>query len=135
MLKILNYIYFNIFNSYYKNGRYKNDIPWVTAWGILSAALTFYTFSIISLLRIIRYGTLNGFVFPKPLGFAIGTFFMIVGYFLFLKNKRYLIIYNEFKKYDQTISNKRKGRIISWTFIFLSFIVFVIQPLLWRNDY
>jgi len=116
-----NIIFFHIFKRYYKNGRYKNDIPWLTASGIIGVASSFYLFSFYLLGHLWVYGFVPHKINKNiiiPLGFFVT--FLIVAWFV--GKKRYLSIYNKFK--DQ-YSKDRLTETLSWIFVIAPYILFI----------
>lgn len=112
MVKI---VFFYIFRSYYKDGNFKNDIPWLTAINILSASLTTYTFCIFLIIENF-YNELK-FIKANSLPFLIMYVLIFIFLYLYLlKKEKHLIFYEEYKK-QKTFS----GLILSWGFVILPF--------------
>ncbi len=115
-MKWYNLVFFHIFKRYYKNGNYKNDIPWLTVSVIISLSTYFYITNILRLFLLITQHTLH---IDKLLFILFGFIFCILNYIWFVGNKRYLQIYADFKiKY----ANDRLTDILSWVYIIIGFL-------------
>jgi hypothetical protein len=83
-------IYFHIYNLYYKNGKYTNDIPWLTAYGIAASSFSCLLVSLIatvySIITDLRISKINCLI-----TFAAGY---IIFYFIYLNQSNYNNIYN-----------------------------------------
>ena len=108
-------IFYIIYNSYYKHGEYKNDIPPLTVFGIF-----FYSIYSIIMLTV----TFIDFIFDSKTYFSHGnqTFFKfvmcgLITFFAFYYRKRYQAIYNRYK--DNGFYNSKKAKFLAFTFIIL----------------
>jgi hypothetical protein len=121
-MKVIDYLFFGIYNSYYKDGNYKNDIPWYTAMMIFGAMFFLNVSLILSLLS-----PRKGFPVNKPMALVIGGCCVLLSYFLFVWKKRYVSIYETYSKYNdrQKVINK----VLSWLYFIGSIILFSIPPL------
>jgi hypothetical protein len=122
-------VFFHVFKKYYKNGHYKNDIPWLTASGIVGVSVYFYLFSLYIITHYISYGYLlarldKNFVIPIGLAIVLGTIIF------FIWNKKYLMIFNSFKdKY----SKDSLSQTLSWIFVFAPYLLFVVLVMLLKD--
>ena len=128
-MKWYNLIFFHVFKRYYKNGKFKNDIPWLTATGIVGMATFFYLVFI--------YILFYYFIFkkspeaPNKLPFIISGFIVLVANcFWFIGNKRYLTIY---EMYKEKYRNDKITEVLSWIFVVLAIPIFMITVLLLRT--
>lgn len=121
-MKIIDYLFFGIYNSYYKDGNYKNDIPWYTAMMIF-AAIFFLNVSCIMVLL----STRKGYPVSTPIGFLVGGACVLISYFLFVWKKRYQHIYNSFSVKDRR--QRLANRVVSWAYVGASIILFMLLPL------
>ena len=119
MVKLLKIIYFHIYNSYYKNGSYNNDIPHLTAFGLVACSLSFLLFIPIAIL----FRTTFGNLLPVWLVYSILLSFMILFIYMFLYRRKYEDIYTEIRKskWDNALM-----KITSWSIIILAFISFLV---------
>ncbi len=113
-MKILNILFFHVYNAYYKDGNYYNDVPHVTAFGIVGSSLSMLLTSI--LLVILRMLSIKP-TYNIVLVILVGSLLLLSYFFLF--KKKYKVIYNLIKnsKWDNL-----RFKIISWVTIFLGFI-------------
>ena len=124
MNRFLHYIYFYIFDSYYKDGNYKDDIPWYTALVLLTASL----FTMMMNLWMLAQYT---FELPVSLPNTIWAyllpvlFLFVVCYVIIIRDKKYLKYYEE-NKNDKTMQEK----IFVWFIVVMPFILVLIIPIL-----
>lgn len=123
---IIKIVFFHIYNAYYKNGHYSNDIPHLTAFGIVGTSLSFFVITIcLALLKLI-------YNFSPPKDCILIAFLCIFSFFffkLFWKSK-----YN--KIYDSILNTKWDNsywRMISWFIIFLGFFVVGVFPFIFNK--
>jgi hypothetical protein len=121
-MKVLDYLFFGVFNSYYKDGNFKNDIPWYTAMMIFGAMFFLNVSSVMML-----FSSKSGYPVSKQVGFIIGGCCVLLSYFLFAWKKRYENIYSEFSKYDRR--QRSINRLMGWLYVALSIFVAIIPPL------
>jgi len=117
VMNLYKLIFFHIFKRYYKNGTFKNDIPWLTASVILGVSSSFY---VISLLILSYYVFIDNDV-PTLNKYPIiicGFVFVVINYLWFTYKKRYLKIHEEYQ-----ISNKSNKitEVLSWIYIIVGF--------------
>ena len=127
-MNLYNIIFFHIFKRYYNNGKYKNDIPWLTATGIISVS-TFFLLS--SMITLIYYFFNNKISLIINAEFSYyGLLFTLINCLWFASNKRYLKIYKDLK-----ISkvNNRKLEILTWIYVFLGIASIPIVALMVRS--
>lgn len=125
-------LFYIIYNSYYKHGKYKNDIPPLTVFGIFCIA----TFSVIIGIVYSFYLINDPTYFRTHKAPGKGIFFavaVIITYASFYNNKRYKLIYNRFKdvsKYDSLTY-----RFIAFVIMFLFIISSMIFMLVYNKIY
>ena len=131
MRTFLEYIFFNIYNMLYLDGRNKTkkDPHWdaffmmlgaTCVWLILPVEL--YYFYILNL-------NIPKFSFLFILIFAIIVF--VAFYNLFISNRSYNIIYEDYKGLDN--KERRNGKVIAIVYIFLPFFICGLVALSWHN--
>jgi len=90
-------IFYIIYNSYYKHGNYKKDIPIVTVGGLVLFGL----FSIFVAIFMLIYWIQTPYAkFPHANRFFMlfcTVLFGTITYYLFFYNERYLKIYDKYK--------------------------------------
>ena len=108
-------IYFHIYNAYYKDGGFKNDIPSLTAYGIVAPSLSF----IILTTTAVIYNQLTGARLPYKVCFVIVSIALLIFFFLFMYKKNYNKIYTEIKKSQwDNITMK----IVTWAIVLIGFL-------------
>lgn len=115
-------VYFHIYNAYYKDGNFNNDIPHLTAFGIVGSSLSF----LLMTMGII----VNSYYGREKISESVYTitmvFFLVIFSLIFLYNRKYNVIYNEIK--DSKWGNLFY-KIISWFVIFLGYALFSLVVL------
>ena len=111
-------VFFHIFKRYYKNGRYKNDVPWLTASIILGVSSSFYILSGL-LLSYYFFVSKEVPILNKYLILLLGFIFVILNFIWFTYNKRYKVIYEHC---NTLADNSKKTEILSWIYIILGYI-------------
>jgi hypothetical protein len=115
-MRIIRLIYFHIYNSYYKDGNYTNDIPHLTAFGIVGCSV-----SIISLSAIF---TVYQLIFDKRLTtvMVVVPFVMLLAclFYLLMYDSKYKAIYSEFKGSE---SDTVTIKILSWSVLVIAFVL------------
>lgn len=121
MIKPYRYLIYKLF-SWANNG--KNPAPKGTVMYILSGVHMFIGFSF--LLFILAFlPTLHVTKFmQKPIIYATIAIFLIVNYWLFLRNEQWENYYSEFQLEDQ--SKRKKGTIAVIVYIICSALLFVL---------
>jgi len=119
-VKILDYLFFGIYNSYYKDGNYTNDEPWYG--GLMIFGVVFF----LNAIFILRMTYFRNGILSKPIAFAIGGGALLLSYLLFIKGKRYKTIYVKYQKMDT--KQRKLNAIFSWLYVAGSFIL-VLAPL------
>ncbi len=122
-MKILDYLFFGIYNSYYKDGNYNNDEPWYG--GLMIFGVVFF----LNAIFILRMTYFRNGIFSKPIAFAIGGGALLLSYFLFVKGKRYEVIYFKYQRMNR--EQRRINAIISWLYVVCSFAI-VLVPLFFQ---
>lgn len=114
-MDILKIFFFHIYNSYYNNGNYRNDVPHWTAFRITACAMTCWIVALLSIVVNLMTGKRLTPIVLYPVCF----FSLIYFFYNFLFRGKYQIIYakiiggkwdNKFMKY------------FSWIFIMSGFI-------------
>lgn len=120
-------VFFHVFKCYYKNGKYTNDIPWLTATGIVSVSTGFLLSSIFLLFYYFFIDT----KLPKldNTFTLIGFIFILINYFWITNKKRYLIIYESYRKSNK---NNKVSEVLSWVYIIVGFISLPIIAIIIR---
>lgn len=113
-MNFLKVIYFHVYNAYYKDGNYTNDIPYLTAYGITATSIGCLTLTLVALTN---YGVL-GTRLPVEVCFAVFLICLVLFFILFIYNTKYKDIYSIVKgsRWD-TVTVK----ISVWIFIGLGF--------------
>lgn len=121
-------IFFHIFKRYYKNGEFRNDIPWLTASVIIGVSSSFYVLSLVVLTYYVfidnNVPTLN-----KTHIIICGFVFAAINYLWFTYKKRYLKIYEEYRTSNK---NNRVTEVLSWIYIIMGFASVPIVALIIR---
>lgn len=115
-MKAIRLIYFHIYNSYYKDGNFKNDIPHLTAFGIVGCSLSIILLSIL----FFAYQLLFRVRPTSPIVVGLFLLLLVFFYFLFFHKSKYQSIYTEFKnsKWDTTTM-----KILSWLVLLVAFVM------------
>jgi hypothetical protein len=127
-MKILNYIYFNIYSWYHIDGKkpkYKNEQTASEIAAIVMAGGVAFWYMLID--EIISYTTKHQRnLFISKIGLIIfGGIMYVIFRIIFVKNENYKIVYDTYKHYD--IENKILGRVISiGMFVALPVIIFLL---------
>jgi len=117
-------LFYIIYNSYYKHGKYQNDIPPLTVFGIFCMGLLSLIFTIF----LCVYHLKDPYYFrhnPQPPGQGvIFIISIIITYFAFYYKKRYKEIYNKFK--DISSYDTKHARFLAFSFM----ILLILSPLI-----
>ncbi len=116
----MNKLFYIVFNIYYKNGNYKNDIPTLTVGGIFTVFFFCLTLLFYGMAMTIINPNLRSYGVNKPVSFAIGIIMSVIVYFLFFYNKRYMIIYERYC--DRPSLNSRTAKVIGLSIIILGLL-------------
>lgn len=111
-----NLIFFHVFKKYYKNGKYKNDIPWLTASCILGTASSLLIISLIVLFNLLSS---NRNIELNNNHLLFGCLFVVFNTLWFKYKSRYLTIYELFKK---SKFNSKTFEMLAWVYLALSFL-------------
>ncbi|PQJ78757.1 hypothetical protein [Polaribacter porphyrae] len=124
---IYRYIYYREY-TWYKKKIGEEDFPHFSAIFVMSLTLTIWIFIAISLLYIIWSIQINIIENKKSIAIIIFSLISILHYYLFIKNNKYLIIEEEFKK-----ENKKQRYLRGWLVVLYSigsFLLFIILLIL-----
>lgn len=131
-LNIMNWyqvIFFHIFKLYYKDGKYTNDIPWLTASVIVGVSTSFYLLSLVVLCYFFFIGRDVPLLNKYPI-LICGFVFSVANYLWFTYKKRYLKIYDQYRTSNK---NNNVTAVLSWTYIILGFALVPVVTLIIRN--
>lgn len=126
-MNLLKVIYFHIYNAYYKDGNYKNDIPHLTAFSITSTSIGCLTLTLIALLN---YG-LKGTSLPAEICFIVFLVCFVLFFVLFLYNERYKEVYNSAKG---SKSDATWVKILVWVVVILGFASVGLYSYIFNNN-
>lgn len=121
-------IFFHVFQRFYKNGKFTNDIPWLTASVIMGVSSSFYLLSLTVLFYFFFFDH-NVPPLNKYLILICGFVFTFINYLWLTHQKRYLKIYEEYRTSDK---NNKVTAMLSWAFIILGLASVPISALLIR---
>jgi hypothetical protein len=125
-MKFLQVIYFHVYNAYYKDGNFKNDIPHLTAFGIVSCSLGLM---IVGIANLIKYSlTQHKLSAQEYLWLMLPS--LLLFYFLFLHKGKYSDIYKSLKGSDW---DKSAIKILIWAIIFMGFASFAALAFAFKN--
>jgi hypothetical protein len=118
----MNKLFYIIYNSYYKHGEYKDDIPSLTVGGI-------FTISIFSVARF--FSDLIGWFKPSYfeakqsniITVLLTFLYGLIVYILFYHNKRYQKIYAKYK--NNTFLNSKTAKFIGFSLV----IIMIMSPI------
>lgn len=125
-MKFLHVIYFHVYNSYYKDGNYKNDIPHLTAYGVVGVSLS---------LLIVGIGNIIKFSLTEHKLSTQGYLWLMLPslllfYFVFLNKGKYNDIYKELKGSDW---DKTAIKILAWVIVIIGFVSFAASAFAFKN--
>jgi hypothetical protein len=125
-----NLVFYHVFIRYYKNGKYKNDIPWLTVSVLVGVCSYFYFLNAILLGYFFFISKTAPLLENFRTAIIGGCFvFVIINYFWFTYKKRYLKIYEEYKTSN---NSNRVTEILSWIYIIVGFASVPIAALIIR---
>ncbi len=115
-MKLIEVLFYHIYKSYYKGGKYRNDVPHLTAFGIVACSIIiifitgFLTFLRLFTDRLFSYG----------LVISLFVVLTVVLFYFLLYNSKYKRIYTEIKgsKWDTFFF-----KILSWSVLAVAFVV------------
>ncbi|PRZ28137.1 hypothetical protein BC624_101427 [Flavobacterium granuli] len=93
----MNRLFYIIYNSYYKNGEYKNDIPSLTVGGIFLICFFCIRLSVLAIMELVN-PPYHHTKTSSPTVMLEMIVYGILVYFLFYHNKRYQRIYEKYKE-------------------------------------
>ena len=111
-----NLVFYHIFKRYYKDGKYKNDIPWLTVSVIMGMSSFLYVLN--GLILSNYFVNKNILILNKNPIIILAFVFVIINFLWFTKNKRYLSIYDYYK--TSKLDNRRT-EILAWLYIIFGF--------------
>jgi len=121
-------LFYIVYNSYYKHGKYKNDIPPLTVFGIFCVA----TFSILISIAYAIYLLKDPTYFRTHRAPSKTIYFIsaaLITYLLFYYKKRYKSIYDKFKDIEHY--DTFKGKFIA----FFIMVLIIISPIVFMLIY
>jgi Ca2+/Na+ antiporter len=120
---LLDYLYFNLYNFYYKDGNCKaTDNPALRASHVLSATFLFWILSISTMYNLYFLGSKKF----MPIGIYICSYFIffLPIYYYYYKKKNYKNVYERFKDLNST--KKNLGLFLSIVLILLPILLIVL---------
>lgn len=119
---MLTKLFFIIYNTYYRNGNFKNDIPPLTVGGIFLIFFFCTGMSIHATLRLLEINSLASTDVMSPrFATVIVLGSVVTTYTLFFMNKKYTIIYEKFK--DDIFLNSFFGKVLGFLIVILGIIL------------
>ena len=120
MFKLLNLIFYIIYNSYYKHGNFKNDMPAYTVFFIFAISFFCQLLLLVGLWEIIEDPYRRDTGISKLMNYFMVLSCVVITYFLFYLNKKYRLIYETYKA--NSFADSRLGKFMGWSFIILSIL-------------
>jgi hypothetical protein len=93
----MDFLFFVIYNMYYRDGNYTNDRPAFTVYCQFVVSITGFIFGLLYLMSWLIKGSCYKFFISMPIIFLTLPVSFIVTYFLFYRKKRYEKIYFKYK--------------------------------------
>lgn len=112
-------IFFHIYNSYYKNGTYRNDIPHLTAFFIVGAGFSMLILTVILFTSKVLFGA----TFSKLVVMSIFVAPMPLFTYQYLYKSKYKLIYKEFRKSKW---DTLRVKVMCWLLPLVGFISIVL---------
>lgn len=107
-------IFFHIFKFYFKDGRFKNDVPWFTATALITVSFWLYLTSLIVLAS--HHFAIDPLKMEnKNLFICFAFLFFLANIYWFQSRNRYLVIYRKFRN---TTQDTPKKTILAWAIVF-----------------
>lgn len=125
----MNYIFYCIYNSQYRDGKNKkNKTPWFDALGLMIAGSLGWAGIIF---EIFYFYILNeNFPSVSAIGVVlIAILFFYLHYFFFIRHKKYDRIYEQYKSIDR----KKTEMLICVTYIFVPLISSMFIAMIWHK--
>lgn len=121
---MINKLFYIIYNSYYKHGAYKNDIPTLTVGAIFGVFFLSIGYS-----SLIVFGWINPMYYNLPklskaILSLITLLFGIIVYFVFYHEKKYQRIYIKYK--EDTFLNSKSGKVFGFFFV----LIIIVSPII-----
>ena len=132
MFKLFNLIFYIIYNSYYKHGNFKNDVPAYTVFFIFRFSFFCQMLFLIGLWDLINDPYTNAEI-SKLANIIFFLSCLAITYFLFYLNKKYVVIYNTYK--NDLFANSHLGKFMGWSFIILSILFPFLSALIINKIY
>jgi len=117
-------IFFHIFMFYYEEGKFKNDIPWLTASCLVATATSLYILSIYVIIESFLSGSFEKIDDHRFLIFGIIT--NVSSYIWLSKNKKYFEIYS---KYRLSEFDTKGIKFAAWIFVISGFLTLPLAAL------
>jgi len=127
-MKILTYLFYNLYSWYYKDGNYNKKItPWFQATASLAIGfmLWIFLFTTIYYNYILNSSKVN---IPTPIFLIFAVFIYTIIYFLFVKDNKYERIFIEYNYLDR--NKKVMDRFIAIMFILFPGVLILLFSLI-----
>lgn len=125
-MKFLHVIYFHVYNSYYQDGNYRNDIPHLTAFGIVGVSLSFL---VVGIGNVIKFAlTEHKLSTQEYLWLMLSSLSLF--YLVFLNRGKYNVIYKELKGSDW---DRSAIKILAWVIIVVGIVSFAASAFAFKN--
>lgn len=128
----MDFLFFVMYNMYYKDGNYNNDRPAFTVFIQFCASFSGFNLGIIKFFYWITEGSCYQFFYTIPMIFLVMPIAFIMAYFLIFYNKRYEKIYEKYK--NKQVGNHIITRIIVVMIMFALLLFGLIIAYL-KNNY
>jgi hypothetical protein len=125
-MRSVNYLFFNIYNWFYKDGMYNRRInPSLQAVSMFAIGTVLWLILIFNIVTHI-FNIVN--VYNSTERLTIGLIVLVIMAFYnyyFISSDRYLRIYDQFKDFSKGSKNKRRDLIISFVILLFPFPIIV----------
>lgn len=128
-MECYNLIFFHVFKFYFKDGNYKNDIPWLTASVLMAASSLAYSVGATAIIAHLLNMDLTTMVNRHV--FIVGAFiFVFANNMYFRIRDRYMAI---FEKYRNSQKDTMQNAILCWLIVIGGFISVPVLLFLLNN--
>jgi hypothetical protein len=125
-VNFLKIIYFHVYNAYYKNGNYKNDIPHLTAYCITATSTGSFVLTLVALVN----HRFTGTRMSKEGCVIVYAICLILFYGLFMYKARYADVYTSIKG---SVWDTITVKIIVWIVVFLEYASIGLYSYIFNN--